>query len=71
MLLKSAPGVNFMNILHAPFLFLYKNAFQSFSLSRVWFCDFWQKNIDTNAACKMLMKLTTAIGPQLHNDKLQ
>jgi len=32
---------------------------------------FWQKNIDTNAACKMLIKLTTVIGSQLHNDKLQ
>jgi len=51
-------GVNYINILQAPFL--YKSAFCSFSLLIVWLCYFWQNNIDAKAP-KLLMKLITGI----------
>jgi len=37
------PGVNFINILLDTFL--YKSVFRSFSLIRVWFCNFFGKKI--------------------------
>jgi len=37
---------------------LYKTVFRSFSLLTVWVCNFfWQQNIGTKAAHKMLVKL--------------
>ncbi len=44
---SSLPGVNFINILHTPFL--YKSVLGSFSLVKVWLCNFlaqkyWHKN---------------------------
>jgi len=55
-LLIAITGVNFINILHARFL--YNRKLRSFFLIAVWLCDFWQKDVDTKAARKMLMKLT-------------
>jgi hypothetical protein len=52
-------GVNFINILSANFL--YKSVLRSFTLITFWLCNFLQKNIDTKAACKMLMKLITIL----------
>jgi len=52
-------GVNFINILHKTFS--YKSILRSYSLISVWLCNFWHKNIDEKAACKMLMKLTTGV----------
>ncbi len=48
---ENKSGVNFINILHYPFL--NECALHSFSLITVWLCDFL-----ANAARKMLMKLT-------------
>ncbi len=39
-------------------LFLQESALHSFSLVTFWLCNFWRKNIDAKAMCKMLMKLT-------------
>jgi len=36
-----------------------QKCFCSFSLITVWLYNFWQKNIGSKAARKMLMKLTT------------
>ena len=38
---RECKSVNFINTLHAPFL--YKSALQSFSLITVWLCDFLAK----------------------------
>jgi len=57
MLMKLTAGVNFINILCV--CFAYKSALHSFSLLKIWLCNFWQKNIGAKGACKMLMKLTT------------
>jgi len=45
--LLGRPGVNFINILHAPFS--YKSALHSFSIITVWLCNFlaqeyWRKS---------------------------
>jgi len=52
------PGVNFNNILQAFCTKLFCTTF--FSL-HVAFFIFWQKNISSNAICKMLVKLTTGV----------
>jgi len=50
-------GVNFINILRAPFS--YESILGSLSLVTVKFEIFWRKNIGAKADHKMLMKLTT------------
>ncbi len=52
-------GVNFINILRAPFS--YESALHSFSPLTFCLCNFWQKNVGEKAACKMLMKLTSGL----------
>jgi len=59
MLMKLTPGVNFINILRAHFL--YECELHRFSLITIWLCDFWLKDIGEKCACKMLMKLTPGI----------
>jgi len=54
-----SPGVNFINILRAPFTV--ESVLHSFSLLQFGFVVFGRKNIGEKAARKMLMKLTTAI----------
>jgi len=56
MLVKSTPGVNFINILQAAFS--YKRVFAAFLYLNVGFEIFWLKNICAKAAREMLMKLT-------------
>jgi hypothetical protein len=50
------PGVNFTNILSAPFS--YKSFLRSFYVLTYWACNFWQKNFGAKAAHKILVKLT-------------
>jgi len=57
MLVKLTQGVNFINILCAPFCV--KVFCAAFLLLHFGFVVFWQKNISTKATCKMLVKLTT------------
>ncbi len=57
------PGVNFMDILWAPFCT--KVLFSAFLYIHYGFEIFWQKNIGAKAARKMWMKLTTVL---LHRD---
>jgi hypothetical protein len=52
-------GVNFTNILQAPFLCL--SVLDSFLLITVWVCNFWLNEIGTKAAGEMLMKLTIGV----------
>ncbi len=47
--------VDFINILRSHFLY------ESASLDMFQLCNFWRKNISAKCACKMLMKLTTAV----------
>jgi hypothetical protein len=50
-------GVNFINMLRETFF--YKSLFCSFSLVKVWLCNFFcLNNIGANAARKILVKLT-------------
>jgi hypothetical protein len=56
---EPAPGVNFINILLKPFLC--KSILHSFSLIKVWLCNFFVQNICAKADCKMLMKLITEV----------
>ena len=51
-------GINFTNISYAAFI--YAKVTQNFSVVTVCVCIFWQKDIGTKAARKMLMKLITA-----------
>ncbi len=51
------PGVNFINILHAPFGT--KSLCKAFFYLHFGFLIFWGRCIGLKAVCKMLMKLTT------------
>jgi len=53
------PGVNFINILRA--YFLYESKLSSFSLVTFGFVIFGAKISYEKRACKMLMKLTTGL----------
>ena len=50
-------GVNFTNILRAPFS--YESLLSSFSVDTLRFDFFWRKDIGAKAARKTLVKLTT------------
>jgi hypothetical protein len=56
---RDPPGVNFINVLRAPFS--YKSILGSFSLVTVKFETFRRKITGAKAAHKMLMKLTTGV----------
>jgi len=56
MLMKLTPGVDFTNILQAAFL--RKGLLKLFATDSLALLFFWQKNIGSKAACKMLIKLT-------------
>jgi hypothetical protein len=56
-LMKLTAGVNFINVLSAPYS--YESILGSFSLVTVKFEIFWRKNIGAKDAQKMLMKLNT------------
>ena len=51
-----ASDVNFTNIFRVAFLC--KSALRNFSLLTVWVAIFWQKEISSKAAHKLLVKLT-------------
>ena len=53
-------GVNFTNILRAPFS--YKSLLSSFSVDKLRFDFFWRKDIGAKAARKTLVKLTKLVG---------
>ncbi len=59
-----SPGVNFTNILQAPF------CMKVFCAAFLWlhygFEIFWRKYIGTKAACRRLMKLTTCVNSHQH-----
>jgi len=56
MLVKSTPGVNFIKILHTPFIT--GVFFKTFLWLQFGFVIFCRKNIGAKAACKMFVKLT-------------
>ncbi len=56
-LMKSDPGVNFINILPEPFLF--ESALRSFSIIKVWFYNFFFQEYWHKSCSKMLMKLVS------------
>ncbi len=58
------PGVNFINILRARFL--YKSELSSFSLDTFGFVIFWRKNIGAKCVRKTLMKLTPKYTYRIH-----
>ena len=55
----SSAGVNFINILWAPFSF--KSVLRKFSEFTIWVVISWQKKISAKAAGKMLVKLTAGV----------
>jgi len=57
--LENTIDVYFTNILQAAFL--YKSVLCSFTVFTVCVCNFWQKEISTKAAHKMLVKLTKGV----------
>jgi len=54
---KKRSGVNFINILCAPFSYI-DGVLRSFSLVIVWLCNFMTQEYREKDANKMLMKLT-------------
>jgi len=58
-LVKSTPGVNLTDNLQAAFS--YKSVLEAFLYLQFGFLMFWQKNIGSKTARKMLAKLTASI----------